>query len=417
VKRESPARRKGERSRLVRLLAAHARLALRLRASRGPRREARKAGAPLRVALCSAYPPGHYGTVVRLAGWIPHLKARGCEPELLCPSTDEEFAEFGRGDLDADYRYHRAVLGNLRSNLRRAAEADVVVLHRGVLPFSPWQRPTFERILARWNPRIVYDFYDSIWEQRRIVHDRAGGRLARWLNPRDLVERIACLARTVTVATDYLAEFAHEVHGDVRVYPMMLDPEAYPVKESRESEKPVLGWLGGRGNLSRLESVTGALRAAANAAPFRLKVVSSETFEAPGLEVESAVHPFSPESEKEDLLSFDIGLLPLRDDAEDRGKFPLKLIQYAAAGLPIVATPVAIDRRAFRDGESILFAGSEREWTEAVARLAGDAGLRAKLGAAARRVVEERYSFAAWTHRYRSMLARVARDPAPESAV
>ena len=46
------------------------------------------------------------------------------------------------------------------------ADADVVVLHRGVLPFGPWQNPAFEREMARINPTLpegmaIKQSYDS----------------------------------------------------------------------------------------------------------------------------------------------------------------------------------------------------------------------------------------------------------------
>jgi glycosyltransferase involved in cell wall biosynthesis len=360
--------------------------------------------------MLSAYPPGHYGTVARLTRWIPHLAARGIEAEVLCPATDAEFAAFGHGDVAADYRYHRATLANRARQIPRAAAADAIVLHRGLLPFGPWQRPTFEHILARANPRLVYDYYDSIWEQRRIIH-AAGGRVARWLNRADLVEAIARECAVVTAATSYLADFARPFHSDVRVLPMLLDPEACRPVRHGPRERLTLGWMGGRGNLRRLESIAPALAVAATRTPLRLVVVSGEPVEIAGVEVECRTHPWSVESEREDLAGFDVGLLPLFDDAEDRGKFPFKLLQYAAAGLPIVASPVAIDEAVFADGEAILYARGEADWAEAIARLAAAPALRASLGAAARRAVEEHYSFARHADAFAEMLRDVARLP------
>jgi glycosyltransferase involved in cell wall biosynthesis len=360
------------------------------------------------VAMISAFPPGHYGTFSRLTRWIPHLSKRGWHVDLYCPVTDDQFAAYGRGNIDDDLRFFRAYLDSRKRDLIAAANADVVVLHRGVLPFGPWGRPTFERELARINPRLVFDYYDSIWEQRKIIAAAAESRLARWLNPPDLVEEQIRCAAAVTPATEYLADFARPHNDRVHVLPMALAPDEYEVVTHGRRDRVVLGWTGGRGNLKRLLAIAPALRAAAARVKFALRVVAPEAIEIPGVDVECRTHPWSPESERRDLAGFDVGLLPLFDDAEDRGKFPLKLLQYAAAGLPIVATPVAIDRERFQSGESVLFARDEAEWVEAIVAVVRDASLRARVGGAARRVLEGAYSFEAHADAYSKLLESVA---------
>jgi glycosyltransferase involved in cell wall biosynthesis len=358
--------------------------------------------------MLSCYPPDHYGTVSRLSRWVPHLEARGTKVTVLCPANGEQFRGFPTGDPARDYAYHAASLRNQRVNLRRAAAADVVLLHRGVFPFGPWQRPTFERLLARANPRLIYDFYDSIWVQRHTVHDAAKGRIARWLNPRDLIETIIGCARVVTVSGEFLADFARPLHDDVRIFPMLLEPDEYDVRRHAEADPVVVTWMGNRWNVPRIRSISGALAGAARRSPIRLRLVAPETIEMPGVPTDSLTHPWSPESERDDLLAADIGLLPLFQNTDDRGKFPFKLLQYAAAGLPIVASSIGVAGTDFVPGESVLTADDDEAWTEAVVALATDVRLRARLGAAARRVLEERYAFAAHADRFHAMLEEVA---------
>ena len=174
--------------------------------------------------------------------------------------------------------------------------------------------------------------------------------------------------------------------------------------------------MGSGYNLKKLAAIGPALRAAAKEVPLTLRVVSFEPFELGGIEVTSLTHPFSPESEREDLAAMDVGLLPLGDTVVDRGKSPLKLIQYGAAGLPIVASPSAVDARHFADGEAILFARSPEEWTQAIVRMARNVRQRASLGAAARRAVEEHYSFAAHARPFADLLREVAARPSGDAS-
>jgi glycosyltransferase involved in cell wall biosynthesis len=390
------------------LLAEHVALVVGLRMLRPRRREPKRAGDRLRISFLSPHPPNHLGTVARFTRWVPYLERAGHEVEILCPSTDEEFEAYKQRMPGADIRYHHTCIRNQWRNIRRAAAADVVVLHRGLFPFSPWQRPTFERLLARLNPNLVYDFYDAIWVERRQA-SRQPSRIARWLHPADKIEQIVRLARVVTVSNDGLAEFARRQNENVRIIPMLLEPRDYDVHRHAERSRVVLGWTGSEFNVPRLLSLAPALQRLAQTRDVSVRVVSPQPVEIPGVPVESLTHPWSPESERADFVALDVGLLPLDDSAHDRDKSPFKLLQYMASGLAVIATPTAIDLTVVEPDESFLAAASEDEWVEAMTRLVDDAALRARLGAAARATVEHHYSFESHADAFIDALVAAAR--------
>jgi len=405
-----------DRLRYLETFAEHAALAGAMRALPAPRPK-RRQGSPPRVVLLSAYPPTHYGTVARFGRWEPHLRHHGWEPEVLCPCSDDEWAGFESGEPAAASRYYRACLRRGSRNIRRAAEADVVVLHRGLFPFSPWQRPTFERLLARANPRLVYDFYDAIWLQRQDASQQ-GSPIGRWLHPADKIEEIARLARVVTVSNEELAAWTREHHGDVRILPMLLEVDDYEPRQHADRSPVVLGWLGNRHQIPRLLALAPVLRRLADRREILVRVVTSQAVEIPGVPVESLTHPWSPESERDDLAGIDVGLLPLEDSVHDRGKSPLKLLQYSAAGLAVVASPVAIDRSVLAPGETFLAATDEQSWLEALTRVVDDAALRAQLGGAAREAVRRSYGFESHAEAFADVLRTAAgRKPAARERV
>jgi glycosyltransferase involved in cell wall biosynthesis len=67
------------------------------------------------------------------------------------------------------------------------------------------------------------------------------------------------------------------------------------------------------------------------------------------------------------------------------------MLEAAACGLPLVLTPVGHAPEMFTDGDSALFvrAGDDAALAAALVRLAGEAGLGARLGGAAREAAEE----------------------------
>ncbi len=386
---------------LAGILVRHAALAARLAvaAPRAPRLPPAP-GAPVRAALLATAPAGHYGTVFRLSRWAPWLAERGVAAEVLCPVSDVAFEDPRAGLLEP--------LRRRPAQIAAAADADVVFLHRGLFPFSPWQRPTFERLLARRNPRIVYDFYDSIWVGRRQAHAAARGRLARWLNPADLIESLVRLSAAVTVSNDFLAGFARPLHRDVRILPMVVEPSDYDAPPRPAGGPLTLGWMGGAGNVPQILALAPVLREAARRIPLRLRVVAPVPVAIPGVAVESLTHPWSPAAERADLAAVDVGLLPLTEDETSRGKSPLKLLQFAGAGRPVVASPVASGTESFADGESILFARDDAGWIAALAALAADPARRREIGARARDVVRRRHSYAAHADAFAGLLREVA---------
>lgn len=96
----------------------------------------------------------------------------------------------------------------------------------------------------------------------------------------------------------------------------------------------------------------------------------------------------------------DICAVPLSRDRRNRaqGCSPLKLFEYMAAGSAVLATDLPCLREIVDDGRTGLLAraGHSHRLADALGALADDAGLRERLGKAARRYIERE---ATWTSR------------------
>ena len=169
----------------------------------------------------------------------------------------------------------------------------------------------------------------------------------------------------------------------------------------------VLGWIGSGTTVKYLDLVRPALEGAARRCPgVRLQVVGAE-WEGPG-SLPVACKPWRLEDEVADLRGFDVGLMPIADDPWTRGKGGYKLLQYMAAGLPVVAHPVGVNARIVVDGGNGLWARTPAEWEEALVRLASDADLRHRMGRAGRQMVADTYSLRAQQGRLLDLLRAVA---------
>jgi len=120
------------------------------------------------------------------------------------------------------------------------------------------------------------------------------------------------------------------------------------------------------------------------------------------------LRPWAEETEASEIQAFDVGIMPLDDTEWERGKCGYKLLQYMAAGRPVVASPVGVNPDIVEPGVTGLLARTPEEWRTALTRLRDDPGLRARMGAAGRRRVEADYSLDIAEPRLRALLQSAA---------
>ena len=120
------------------------------------------------------------------------------------------------------------------------------------------------------------------------------------------------------------------------------------------------------------------------------RFIGAGSFPTNGLRIES--REWSPATEGQLLSECDIGIMPLSDTEFTRGKCGLKLIQYMACGLPVVASPVGVNQKIVEENRNGFLAADAGEWFEKLEALIEDAGLRKRLGEAGRRKVAAEYT-------------------------
>ncbi len=84
-----------------------------------------------------------------------------------------------------------------------------------------------------------------------------------------------------------------------------------------------------------------------------------------------------------------------------------------AAGLPVVANPVGMNREMVIPGQTGFLASTPDEWAHAVTTLATDPSLRVRMGAAGRRLVERRFSVQRWADGFADIVDSTVESPVP----
>jgi glycosyltransferase involved in cell wall biosynthesis len=298
---------------------------------------------------------------------------------FLSPSGHDLLQQQG----DAWAKALETVRGTLRRlrDVPRVSGFDLVLVHREALLFGP---PWIEALAARRRP-LVFDLDDAIY----LPTASGVNRWVAALRPASKTARVCRMARHVTAGNSVLANFARQHSRAVTVIATTIDTDVYRPRRPDTHHRPVVGWTGSGTTLPYLGQVAGALRRVARDADFELRVIGGEA-RLEGVSVHC--QPWRPASEVEDILQFDIGIMPLADDEWSRGKCGLKALQYMALEIPPVLSPVGVNTEIVRDGVDGLHARTEDEWVAKLLLLLRDPELRRRLGSAARRTVEERYS-------------------------
>src|SRR5262249_55540596 len=153
---------------------------------------------------------------------------------------------------------------------------------------------------------------------------------------------------------DFLREQALSVvpAANVQIIPTCLEANRYPLAQhTRAKADAHLVWIGSSSTLRGLEAIKPLLEEVGQSWPdLRLKLLCDRSLYLRHLPVLNC--PWTEAGEAAELASADIGISWLPDDSWSRGKCGLKILQYMAAGLPVIANPVGIQVDLVRHGET-----------------------------------------------------------------
>lgn len=270
----------------------------------------------------------------------------------------------------------------------KARSYDWVFIHRECAPIGP---PIFEFILVKiFRKKIIYDFDDAIW----LPNTSEENKLAGWLKFHSKVKSICRWSYRISCGNAWLADFAKQFNLRVTINPTTIDteswhnPSLYPAR--KPNEKIVIGWTGTHSTLPYLNDLIPVLQSIEKKFPVIIRIVSNKNPELPLQHVEFI--PWKKESEIQDLLSFDIGVMPLTDDVWTKGKCGFKALQYMALEIPCVASPIGVNTSIIQHSQNGFLCQTQAEWESTLIHLIENSETRKKIGKAGRQTVVERFS-------------------------
>ena len=294
-----------------------------------------------------------------------------------------------------DTAWGRLTLGN------RLREADAVILQRRLLSDFELGR------VRRAAKTLIFDFDDAVWlrdsySAKGFDDRRRDGRFRATVAACDLV----------VAGNGYLAEHARRFTAKpVEVIPTCVDVARYAPALHTESRNVRLVWVGSRSTLRGLDRFRAVLEQLGQSVPgVRLRLICDDFLRFDNLPVEKC--EWSEATEARDLAESDIGVSWIPDDPWSRGKCGLKILQYQAAGLPVVTNPVGVHPGLVTPHRTGVLATESHEWIDAVRTLAAQPLTRRVYGTAAREQVARDFSVTAGALRWVAALQRLLKPRA-----
>jgi glycosyltransferase involved in cell wall biosynthesis len=291
-------------------------------------------------------------TRYRLVQYVPHLKENGIETDIrVLPSGLKRWKLFSTSGL-----------------------YDAVFV----------QKKLFSRIqiwyLRRKAKKIIYDFDDAIM----YTKSKYSFNTRRYKRFRYMIKIADC----VIAGNKYLAGMSDT--EKTKIIPTVLDVAHYPLHKRRGTDI-VVGWIGTKSTQEYLSFLEMLFDKIEKKFPrVTIKIVSDEK---PKFSIESVEwEKWNEAREIEQLLSFDIGIMPLSDNPWTRGKCGFKIIQYMAGGIPVICSPVGANVDIVKDKMNGLYASGVSDWERAISDLIMDIELYKKMAVAGRENAEKNYN-------------------------
>jgi len=273
-------------------------------------------------------------------------------------------------------RYPRSLPARYKV-LKRCADFDAVYLQKKTLNFLDGF------LLRRYAKNVIFDFDDAV-----MYDDKQPERKPSYYKRTKPFERIVGLSKLVIAGNSYLAELARRFNPNVEVLPTGLDIGSYKLQSILKKDSNIrLVWIGSKSTLKYLACIKPALEEiGCRFDNVVLRIICDDFFDLENMEVEKC--RWSLSTQAYDLAMGDIGLSPLTDNRFTRGKCGFKILQYAAAGLAVVASPVGVNAEYVREGITGFCASDTQQWIDRLSQLIEDAALRKQMAQAGGAFVE-----------------------------
>ncbi len=302
-----------------------------------------------KLALCTRYDRLGASSRLRFYACRQALSEAGYDVNILPFFTGEYLRRLYDTGHKSRFRWAESMLKRLKN---APFLPERLIIEYELLPQIPY---CFEKLFLK-NRRYILNFDDNVWEKYRN-------------NPilQNKYDRLAESAAGIIAANDFLCEELQKLNKNIIKIPTVPDIAQYR-KKTEKRRNFTLCWIGTPVTyyeyFCKFKDIW---RETADTLGVHFLIIAGKNITPlPGVPAEYL--DWSEKTEAELISSCHAGVMPLTDDAFARGKSGYKLLQYFAAGLPVIASPVGENCRIVTPQCGYL-ASTAPEWLNAVSGL------------------------------------------------
>ncbi len=233
----------------------------------------------------------------------------------------------------------------------------------------------------------VDDYFKQVPYQSLAYDYNAPGDIQDLWATRQMIESSAIIVSTPWLRDQYL-----EFNKTVKVIPNCIDFDLWDSFERKKHDLVRVGWIGGATHGADLkmikETLYEILKAYENAEVYIVSSPPPEWSKAERMHLIDKWVTMDYYARHVKELSFDIGLVPLRDNLFNRGKSNLRFLEYSACKIPTVASMV----EPFKNDNHHCKATDDSDWLAMIGHLVRDISYRHDLGQSAYEYVKTKYN-------------------------
>ncbi len=246
---------------------------------------------------------------------------------------------------------------------------------------------------------VVYELDDLLIELPEVHPD-----YNRYKSVRAAVLAAMVEADAVTCSTPAIGDYVRAFNPNVRVLPNFLNDHLWTLRsptaatDHPDHSQLILGYLGSHGHGPDFDLVSPVLERILDRYDDRILLRLWGIAPPSGLRGRKNVEwldlgmvDYAAFASYFSRQECDIFIAPLLDNIFNRGKSPLKFLEYSALGVPGIYSRLPPYELVVNHGENGFLVGSPEEWEDCLVQLIDNPPLRKAMGAAAQATLEENW--------------------------
>lgn len=340
----------------------------------------------MKILVLTKYSRKGASSRLRTLQYLPHLEKKGFEFTVQNLFDDTYLEALYSGGK-------RSVMNIMNCYARRLATLftinnyDLIWIEKELFPYLPI---SIERLLPKLGYKYLVDYDDAIFHN----YDLSDNILVKLLLS-NKIDKVMKYSSCVVAGNLYLSQRAISANAkNIHVIPTVVDYIKYKTEQKPKDGVLTIGWIGSPSTQKYLLELKHVFKDIFEKNKnVRLLLVGAHPNISEKIEnIPVEVVEWDESTEVNNINNMDIGIMPLVDGPWEKGKCGYKLIQYMACGIPVIASPVGVNKDIIEKSNSGFLAKDDAEWIKHLNKLINSYTLRVSMGNEGQLAVKNHYS-------------------------